>query len=206
SKNLKRIFFTFLWKMPLERLHHYSKDFVQHTVLPEVHPELIREIERHKKEKRITVLNTASPDIYPRYIAEELGFDLYRATPFILTDPLPLFIYVNGPNNKRTAKLFSMKEILPENIQEGLLSGDYSYTESAKDPVIKNSWAYSDSPADLPMLYLSEHPVLIKPLSSKLISLQKTLKWEIIIPEKSLNRFATYGRMLRQLLGIYSSK
>jgi len=205
SKNLKRIFFSFLWRMPLAKLSEYTKDFVDTVVIPEVHPELLAEIKRHKKENRITVLNTASPDIYPAYIAKQLGFDTYRATQFILSDPLPLFIPVKGPNNKRAAKLFSMKEILPEKIQRGLERSEFKYEVPGKDPVIKNSWAYSDSPADLPMLLLSENPVLINPVSGRLINIQKNYSWKVLRPGKCKKHLCTYFRMIRQLLGLYKS-
>jgi phosphoserine phosphatase len=189
--------------MSLEKLSSYTKDFVEKIVIPEIHPELIEEMKRHKKEKRILVLNTASPDIYPSYIAEILGFDYYRATNFILTNPLPLFIPVKGSNNKRTAKLFSMIEILPEDIKNGLNSGVYTYDRPNKDPVIKNSWSYSDSSADLPMLYLSENPVLINPLSMKLRKLQKEFNWRVLKPGVCQNPICTYFRMIRQLFGLY---
>jgi len=205
SKNLKRIFFSFLWRMPLQKLSEYTKDFVDTVVIPQVHPELLNEIKRHKKENRITVLNTASPDIYPAYIAKQLGFDTYYATQFILSDPVPLFIPVKGQNNKRAVKLFSMKEILPDRIQKGLEKGEYKYEEPGKDPVINNSWAYSDSPADLPMLFLSENPVLINPISRRLLKIQNKYNWRVLKPGKCKKRLCTYFQMIRQLFGLYKS-
>jgi len=199
SRTMKRFFFSFLWRMPLERLERYAADFVESDVAKAIYPEMAAEIARHRSEGRFTILNTASPQIYIPHIAKRLGFDAWRSTQFRLTDPMPLLVTVEGPNNKRHAKLLSMASLLPEEISTRLKDEG----GTAPLPVIPNSFAYSDSPADLPMLFLAESVVLIEPHSHRLIQVAEKRGWKILRLRFNLKPVMRYGRMVLQLFGLY---
>lgn len=189
--------------MKKEKLMEYAEKFVDSEVLPRCHLEIIEEINRHKKEGRMVILNTASPDIYPAIISKRLGFDDYRATRFILEEKSPLFIRIDGKNNKRFEKLLSMSDLLPPEYSAKILSHEYKYQIPDADPVIKNSWAYSDSTADLPMLLLSENKILVNPVSSQLKDTAHEKLWDIVNPGKCREAFCRYGQMLLQILGLF---
>lgn len=202
SRTMKRFFFSFLWRMPLERLERYAEDFVDTEIIPQIHPELLNELTRNKKEGRYTILNTASPQIYIPVLAGRLGFDSYLSTLFIMKDPMPLIPGIRGENNKRMAKLFSMIDLLPITAQRAIEGGMNPYRD-ANFPVLKNSIAYSDSPADLPMLCLCEHAVLIEPRSRELMHLAEKRGWQIVQRKQRPRPFIRLITMLRQILGLY---
>lgn len=192
SRELKRAFLTYLWRMPQNRLSNHVHDFVREAVLPIVYREVRAEIERHLSEGRTTILNTASPDIYAGQIAAALGFHHCIATKVDLSnqDRVPLWPRIIGPNNKHAAKLPAMRHLLPDG---ALDSGQ----------PIPDSWAYSDSIADKPMLELSEHPVLINP-DPQLAALGQARGWTVRAPARPFR--GQWGFRLacaRQALGLY---
>ncbi len=145
TREMKRVFMAYLWKMPADRLREYAADFARSDVRPMLFPRMIAEIERHRREGRTLVLNSASPALWVEEIGAMLGFHHSIGTPVQVEPIMPLFPEISGPNNKREAKL-------PRMASRGLLPCDEA-----------DSWAYSDSEADLPMLGLVKNIVLTAP-------------------------------------------
>jgi HAD superfamily hydrolase (TIGR01490 family) len=185
AEEMKRVFLSYLWLMPRRRLLDYASDFARRDVVRRVYPELLEEIRRHRDEGRALVLNSASPDFYVKEIADALGFDHAFGTRVVVRDVQPLIAEIDGVNNKREAKL-------PAMTAAGLLPCDAD-----------DSWAYSDSAADLPMLELVKNPVLVNPGRS-MAAHGEARAWQILRPAKPWRSpTGQLGAILRQILGIY---
>ncbi len=186
----KRAFMGYLADMKRDTLLAYSNEFAEQAVKPWVYPELLATIEDHRKAGRVLVLNTASPDFYAKDIARVLGFDHCIATCVGVPERLPVWPVVIGKNNKHGAKIAAMKLAVPE-------------VAAASDDALRNSWSYSDSSADLPLLEFAGNAVLVHP-SASLAAIGKARGWQIIKPARPYS--GKVGDMLsvvRQMLGIY---
>jgi HAD superfamily hydrolase (TIGR01490 family) len=145
---MKRVFFSFLWRMPRAHLTALAHEFAETVVPPLLYPEVMAEVERHRAAGRTLILNTASPEFYATAIARVLKFDHCFGTRILFQrDPLPLIPRIDGENNKRTEKLKRMRHVLGTELSLPL----------------PGAYAYSDSEADLPMLRYVEHPVAVNP-------------------------------------------
>jgi HAD superfamily hydrolase (TIGR01490 family) len=180
---MKRVFLSYWWGMRRERVEEIVEAFVEKDVMPCVYPEVVAEIERHRAEGRITVLNSASPEIYVSLIGKKLGFDYSFGTRVVLPERMPLVPEIPGQNNKHEVKIESMREILPA----GYATGD----------VLTNSYAYSDSSADLPMLKMVVHPVMVDP-SGRLREEGERAGWA----EIKVSGRVSKGMIARLLLGL----
>ncbi len=185
---LKRVFLSYLWGMRRERLAAHVVSFVD-EVLPEVlYDEIAGEARRQREAGRRLVMASASPEFYVRAIAERLGFDECYGTRVEIGERVALFPRFEAPNNKGAAKLEAMREILPP--------------ESERP--IAGSYAFSDSSADLPLLELAEHPVMVHP-SAKLRAVGEERGWPARTPkgpyEGNAGRNLAYGLMA---LGLFS--
>lgn len=207
SRTLKRIFLAFLRGLRRPYINAVALDFTRRCVIPRIYPELRAEIERHKKEGRITVLNTASPEFYAHHVAAELGFDHVRATPVVLPEVMPWFPVIDGPNNKRYAKIERMMDVLPSAVQIALGATPQSNPARPDYPaeaILKNSWSYSDSPADLPLLRLTENAALVHPEKASLIEEGRRKGWTVMHPLRPYGSVAgKWWHALRQILGLY---
>ena len=185
----KRAFMNYLVGMKRETLAVYAKEFAEQTVKRAVYPELLAIIEDHRAAGRTLVLNTASPDFYAHDIARVLGFDHCIATRVEVPDTMPLMPRVIGDNNKHEAKIVRMKSEIPE-------------VASASDEALRNSWSYSDSTADLPLLEFAGNAVLVHPNAS-LAAIGKERRWQIITPKRPYtNKLGDMICVMRQMLGL----
>jgi len=152
-RQMKRLFFSSLWRMPEERLRRYVDEFIRSDFSTALYPEVVAEIQRHHNEGRITILNSASPEFYLDRIAAKLGFDYYLGTNITVENPMPFLPQIPGANNKCEAKITAMQKrhLLPEKF------------DPSQGDVIPDSWAYSDSSADIPLLSIAENGVMIHP-------------------------------------------
>lgn len=186
----KRAFMGYLWRMPAARLRQYARDFAEKSVASWTYPELIAEVERHRAQGRVLVLNTASPDFYGREIARVLGFDHCVATKAQLTDPLAFHPAIKI-NNKEEAKIDAMRQQVP---------GVIDLTDEQRN---ETCWAYSDSSADLPLLRFGGTAVLVHP-SSRLATIGIRNEWSFLYPKRPYR--SKVGDMLavvRQMIGCY---
>ncbi|MDF1756446.1 MAG: HAD-IB family phosphatase [Verrucomicrobiales bacterium] len=169
---MKRIFSSYLWGMPQEKLLKYASDFVDEVVPKISYPEIVAEVDRLKSEGYCMILNSASPEFYVEKISAHFGFDHFIGTQMVLSDPMPWLPPIVGPNNKRGAKITAMKE-------RGLIPRDY---DPAGGP-FPDSWAFSDSSADIPLLSIAEHAVTIHP-GSVLAERAAEKGWDTRLPPR----------------------
>ncbi len=207
----KRVFFSFLFRMRVPTLEKYSKDFVQETLRPLFFPELLALIKQHRDAGHFLVLNTASIEPYVKHIAKELGLTTYRATPFLLQDPMPLLPII-PKNNMGVEKIKAMSDILPKNIST-LLAHSQSNVKTginSKLPKIKSAHTYTDSLADLPLMELAESVTVVQPSQKKLEAMAHDKKeeenWSVLYPKRSIGFGQRFGTALCQILGLYSHR
>ncbi len=187
-RTMKRIFSSYLVGMPEEKLHTYVDEFLKTEFSAAVYPEVIQEIERNREEGRLMILNSASPEFYVRKISNRLGFDHFLGTQMITDDPMPFLPDIIGPNNKHGAKITAMieKEIIPPG-----------------DGPLPNSWAYSDSSADIPLLSHAEKGVMIHP-GEVLAAKGQEMNWSTLTPDRPYHgKWGASFTNLRQALGLW---
>ncbi len=186
----KRAFLNHLAGMKREALIALAKDFAELVVKPSVYPELLAIIEEHRTAGRTLILNTASPDFYAHEIARVLGFDHCIATRVEVHDKMLLMPRVIGENNKRAVKIARMKVEIPE-------------VANADEAVLRDSWSYSDSAADLPLLEFTGNAVLIHPNAS-MEAIGKQRGWQILRPARPYaSRAGDLLCAVQQALGLW---
>jgi phosphoserine phosphatase len=183
----KRAFLSYLWGMSREKLDAYAHEFAEVCVPRWAYPSLRAEILRHKHQHRILVLNTASPDFYAHHIAHALDFDHCVATRFEVGETFPRMPRLVTGNNKHEAKIGAMEAVVP---------GLTELTDSER----ANSWSYSDSAADLPLLDYAGFGVLVHP-SKSLAAIGKARDWAILRPARPYD--SKVGDMLRVVLQMF---
>lgn len=152
-RGMKRIFFSYLVGIEKTKLLALADEFVAKVVDEVAYPEVVSEVERLKAEGYIMILNSASPEFYVEKIAKHYGFDHYLGTDLVLEDRMPFLPTIQGPNNKHGAKITAMQD-------RGILPADYNWEVDEPFP---ESWAFSDSSADIPLLSIAENGVTIHP-------------------------------------------
>ena len=189
---VKRAFLGYLCGMKREKLLAFAKEFAETDVKRRVYPELLRIMAEHRAAGRTLILNTASPDFYPHEIARVLGFDHCIATKIEPHPVMPFMPRVIGTNNKREAKIEAMKGELPA-------------VANATPEQLRDSWSYSDSAADLPLLEFAGNAVLIHP-NAGLETIGRARGWQVLRPARPYA--GKLGDVLcsgRQALRIYPS-
>lgn len=190
AETMKRVFLNYLVGMHYETLDRYAREFVEELVPDGMYGEVMEIVQQHKEEGRLTILNSASPEIWVKYISEKLGFDHFYGTRVIVDDSVKLFPDIEGSNNKGAAKIDRMQQHFPEGWKEG--------------EVLPNSFGYSDSHADLPMLMICERNVMVHP-TEKLREVGEKFGWKEIHPKRptqTKNEFVI--ACVQQSLGTYS--
>ncbi len=187
-RTMKRLFLGYLVGMPRAALERHVAEFLETDFAAALYPEVVAELERHRAEGRILVLNSASPEFYLRGIAGRLGFDHVVGTKVEIPDSVPFLPAIEGPNNKHGEKIVAMRElgIVPEGAG-----------------TLEDSWSYSDSSADLPLLELAEHAVMIHP-GAKLAAIGAARGWRTLTPRRPYSgKWAGRAATLLQVLGLY---
>lgn len=184
AEGMKRVFLSFLFRMPPETLAAHSREFAR-SVMPVIYAEARAEIERHRAAGHLLILASASPECYAVEIGRELGFDLVLATRIDEPGLFPDLV-----NHKGAAKVRRLHEVLPS-----------SYFEEDR---LLHCHGYTDSRADLPMLALCGEVTLINP-SASLTALGESSGWQILRPLRPWkSRLGFVWRALALLTGIGS--
>lgn len=179
---MKRVFLSFLWRMPADTLARHSRDFAK-SVLPAIYPELRERLERHQSSGHLCILASASPQCYATEIGRELGFDISLGTEACIGRLLPPL-----ENHKGPAKVIRLKATLPT-----------CYFQNGK---LLRCHGYTDSCADLPMLALCDSATVVNP-SRRLTRLAKVASWEIVGPRRPWKTRAGFAlRVIALLLGV----
>lgn len=205
---LKRAFLSVLWKMKAEDLHAAARAFVENVAAGLLYPELLEEVKACKARGLRTVLNTASPEFYVRYIADLAGFDEIVGTRVRIDPVMPFLPVIEGENNRGIEKILRMPELVPQQTMEDIRK---DYPALSRDPALFQtepfaSIAYTDSSADLPLLVCAESGVLVHP-SSKLRERGKKAGWRILTPPRPYNsKLEKYVRLCLCLVGLLKLK
>lgn len=182
SRRMKRVFLSFLWRMPAAKLDGYARDFAA-AIHPALYPELLAELERQRAAGSLLVLASASPECYVAAIGRRLGFHLALGTPITRASLFPAV-----QNHKGAAKVARLLELLPP-----------SYFSHGK---LRACHGYTDSHADLPMLALCQTATLVNPRPA-LASLASQAGWKIIRPQRPWrSRIGFAARAVALLAGI----
>lgn len=189
SRGLKRLFLSYLAGMPSSRLGELAAEFAREVVEHRVWPEMRTVAENLRRGGCRLVLNTASPGFYAEPIARELGFDHCCATRVVVPGRFSFFPAIDGPNNKRSAKIAAMRA-------DGLLSPG--------DPMPRpGSWAFTDSPVDIPLLEAAEHGRLVYP-APEFAALGAEKGWKILQPQPGVSRPAWWWGAFCMLFGLWN--
>lgn len=188
----KRAFMGYMKGLSSAVLTDQARVFAQQVVRPWAYPELMAEVARHRAAGRTLILNTASPDVYAHEIAKALGFDHCIATQVQPSERMPALPVVLGSNNKREAKIVAMKKAVPA-------------VAAATPEELQDSWAYSDSAADLPLLELAGHGVLVHP-NAELEAIGVSRGWPVLRPKRPYeNKAGDVMCSALQALGLYNT-
>lgn len=179
---MKRIFLSYLWRVDADQLAIYAREFAQ-LLMPTIYPQLRERIERHRRAGDLLILSSASPEFYVCEIGARLGFNISLGT--VVT---PGTLFPDLENHKGAVKVTRLKQVLdPSYFIEGRLPGSCGYT---------------DSRADLPMLAICEHALVVNP-DARLSAMALANQWEIVRPARPwrspLDRVL---RLLALLLGL----
>ena len=191
SDGMKRVFLNYLWGMNREQLNTLAEEFVALHFPETFYQEMIDMLEEQKRMGRLTILSSASPEIWVKPIAQKLGFDHYFGTQVEMSPRVPLFPDLPGGNNKGANKLKKMQHLLPDGFN---LNND----------TLPNSCGFSDSHADLPMLNICADAVVVHP-TEKLRHESSRNDWKQHTPSRpTQGKFQFAIACLRQALGIWS--
>lgn len=186
---MKRVFLNYLVGMDAQTIDQYAREFVEEIFPDGMYAEILELVEAQKESGRLTILNSASPEYWVKYLAEKMGFDHYYGTRVELAGRVKFFPDLDGGNNKGEVKLGRMRPHFPESWQTGM--------------VLPNSHGYSDSHADLPMLMICERNTMVHP-TDKLLAVGEREGWSLLRPERpTKGKFSFAIACARQALGIY---
>ena len=146
---------------PLEKLYSWREQFMQEKILPIILDKGRELIDRHRQLGNMLMIITATNRFVTQPIAENLG------VPFLLaTDPEKI-------DNRYTGRVQGTPCF-----QEGKVTRlQHWLTGSAV--TLDDSWFYSDSHNDLPLLEIVTHPVAVDP-DETLRQHASSKQWDII--------------------------
>lgn len=153
---------TFYKGKKLEFFSNQADEFYQNLLKSHLIPEVLKKVEYHKEQGHYLVITSGSIRYYLEPVAKDLGFDSIICTDLeedsngLLTGKPAGKICIGNYKRELTEKLAKK-----ENID------------------LKNSYAYGDNEADIPMLKLVGNPVAVRP-SPKLKKMAEKNGWAII--------------------------
>lgn len=146
-----------------QQLFDWRADYVETRIKPMVDQEIVARLEHHRDQGDKLVIITATNDFVTQPIADLLNVDTLIAT---TAEKLQ-----HGYTGKVTGTpCFQDGKIT--RLNDWLAGTDFSY---------KDSWFYSDSHNDLPLLKKVDKPVAVKP-DPVLLEFAQQNQWEIINP------------------------
>lgn len=147
-------------------------------ILPRIYPQMIEEVRWHQDEGRRTFIVSAAGDDIVRLLAMVLDMDGGIGTRY---------------------------EVDSEGNYTGLIAGGLTYGEGKVAPMrnfadehdidLPESWAYSDSVSDLPMLKLVGNAVAVNP-DAELAAIARQEGWRVMHFERLGRRLAVAGTVL----------
>lgn len=186
---MKRVFLNYLALMDIDTLDQYAREFVDEMFPEEMYSDVLDIVREQKEAGRLTILNSASPEVWVKYLGEKMGFDYCYGTQVEIEKRVRFFPDITGGNNKGAVKLGRMRPHFPSDWKDG--------------EVLENSYGYSDSHADIPMLDICEHNTMVHP-TDKLLAYGEKIGWKRISPERPTKSKLSFAwACCKQAIGIY---
>lgn len=143
EKETKELFLSFLENIPMETVDKLSDDFIVDEMKHFLYDDGLEKVKELKEKGYIIVLTSASPEFYISKLKEVFDADYVMGTRFIEKDGRFASI-MGGENNKGEEKVRRLFEVFN------------------KDEIdFKDSYMFSDSMSDEPLLALVGKPYLI---------------------------------------------
>ena len=132
---------AFMRRCAPEQLEKAGRAFVREKLVPEIYPEALSALRRHKEQGDGVLIESASPDCYMRYLLDALPLDAVLATE---TGPDGhILINLRGDEKPRRLKAWMR--------------------EKGQAPDWARCAAYGDSASDYPVLALCGQQVMVNP-------------------------------------------
>jgi HAD superfamily hydrolase (TIGR01490 family) len=144
-------------------------------IMPRVYPQMIDEINAHREAGRMTFIVSAAGSGIVESIAEPLGMSGGIGTRYMIGPDGNFTGELDGPFVYGPGKVEAMERVAAEHGID-----------------LAQSYAYSDSASDLPMLRAVGHAVVINP-DSALLSVAKAEGWRVLRLDKLGRRLAIVG-------------
>ena len=130
---------AFLGRMSETEQEAFNTGFCTTKLLPHIYKMGIERMKKHRQQGDLVLLLSASPDCYMRHLLGLLPVDGVLASPTDIQGRVSLTIR----HHEKVRRL-------------------QCFTQGLEIDWV-NSWAYGDSTADLPVMRLTGHPVLVNP-------------------------------------------
>ena len=134
-----------LTQHPLEQLHQWREDFVERKILPLITAKSLELLSAHREQGHYLLIITATNRFVTEPIAQHLGVD-----DLIATDPEQR----DGRYTGKVAGIPSFQDGKVARLEQWLADHHQTYSES---------WFYSDSHNDIPLLERVQHPYAVNP-------------------------------------------
>ena len=149
---------------PLARLEAWRDDYLRTRIVPAIPPDARALVRRHRNAGDLCVLTTATNRFLSEPIARELGFEHV-----IATEPEAR----NGRFTGKVAGVPNMRERKIERLEAWLAQRGQRLAD------FRQSWFYSDSRNDIPLLSKVTHPVAVNP-DPALAALAARERWPVL--------------------------
>lgn len=130
---------------PREILEHTRAKFLQKVIQPMITDKALKLVQSHRQQGHTLMIITATNRFITQPIAEEFGIELLIATE------------VEEIAGRFTGRTFDVPSF-----SEGKVTRLKDWLGGSQES-LRNSWFYSDSHNDLPLLYLVDNPVALNP-------------------------------------------
>jgi HAD superfamily hydrolase (TIGR01490 family) len=144
-------------------------------VLPRVYPKMLAEVRSHQDAGRPTFIVSAAGNGLVELLAQVLGMDGGIGTAYAVDAEGLLTGELDGPFMYGEGKVRAMRDFAERH-----------------DVDLAESWGYSDSASDLPMLRAVGHPVAVNP-DAELAAIAKEEGWQVMRFERLGRRLAIAG-------------
>lgn len=146
---------------PIEKLNKWHYEFIKEKILPIISKKALNKVKEHKKNDDILLVITATNDFITKPIVKLFGINNLLAT---------RAEFINGKYTGKPCGTPCYGEGKVKNLQKWLKTNNLSLT---------NSYFYSDSITDLPLLNLVDNPIVVN-ADEKLQNIAKNNNWKIL--------------------------
>jgi HAD superfamily hydrolase (TIGR01490 family) len=160
--------------VPVRELARLAPDVLA-GVLPRIYPQMLEEVHAHQDAGRPTFIVSAAGDELVQTLADVLDMEGGIGTKYAVGEDGLMTGELNGPFMYGEGKVEAMRSFAAEHEID-----------------LAQSWAYSDSASDLPMLRAVGRPVVVNP-DPELARIAREEEWRVMRFEKLGRRLAIAG-------------